>query len=368
MLDLVTAIHRCALRPEGWHDTLGKVLDYMESKGGMLWSHQAAPDAFGLWVTCRLDPVSLEEYARHYHAKDVWMQAGLARGPRAGEVMTGDMLVPRAAFLESEFYRDFLRRYDCVHLLYCMLHAPENASGPVPMVHFSMYRGEADTPFGEADRRKLQALLPHLQESTAINFHLADREHRLDVAQAAVDLFGDALFFADQSGRVVHANRAAHALLAQDDGLHLRDGLLAANGTDTPALQSLLGGADEEGSTDLLPIPRPSGKQPFLAVRMRVTADASPRDARRPQRVVLIHDPETHTPARVATLRKRYGLTEAETHTLTALLKTGSAKAMAALMGLSVNTVRSHLKSIYNKTGVGQKSELVQLVLSVPRL
>lgn len=83
-------------------------------------------------------------------------------------------------------------------------------------------------------------MLPHLQHATAVNFHLADRERRLGVAQAAVNLFCNALFFADRSGRVVYHNQAAHKLLEDRDGLRLRNHqLMAADAAENRALQLL---------------------------------------------------------------------------------------------------------------------------------
>ncbi len=232
MLDRMTEIQACALRPDRWPDALGAVLDDLGGSGGMLWSHPVAPGDFGLWAPCRLPAEALADYARHFHQHDVWMQAGLAKGLRAGEVVTGDDLLPHKDFIRSTFYRDFLRRFDCAHLLVAVLHRHDGSADSLPTVCLALMRGHAGKPFGAGERKKLQALVPHLQHATAVNFHLVKRDRRLSVAQAAVDLFCDALFFADRSGHIVHANRAAHALLAERDGLRLIHGRLIADDPD----------------------------------------------------------------------------------------------------------------------------------------
>jgi DNA-binding CsgD family transcriptional regulator len=370
MLNIVADILSCALQPDRWQDVLGDIFDYLGAKGGMLWSNQATPEAFGLWVPCRLHPESLVEYGRYYHQKDVWLQACQARGVRSGEVVTGDMLLPRTSFRKSEFYRDFLRRFDYVQLLFGALHRQDAADTLVPNVHISLYRGQADPPFDKSDREKLQGLLPHLQHATAINFHLADRDRRLATAQSAVNMLHPALFLADGDGCVVQSNQAAHALLAQNDGLSLKDYRIhAANPADHQALSRLFeSGAQASDKTDaLIYITRPSGKRPFIAVRIRMsTHNRKNPDARRPYQILLIHDPEGGRLLNLAALRARYELTSAECCILEALVKVGSPKEIAAHMGNSENTVRTHLKSIFSKTGTHRQSELIQLALAVP--
>ena len=136
MLDIISAIHGCALQPGRWHGVLEQMLDYLGGSAGVLWSHQATPDSFGLWVPCRMHPESLTEYGRYYHKKDVWLQAGYAKDFQSGEVMTGEGLIPRADLLKSEFYRDYLRRFDYVHLLFGVLHMQGKPGSTMPTVHF----------------------------------------------------------------------------------------------------------------------------------------------------------------------------------------------------------------------------------------
>lgn len=117
----------------------------------------------------------------------------------------------------------------------------------------------------------------------------------------------------------------------------------------------------------MLRITRPSGKQAYVATRVKA-AEYAPQSAHQPHLAVLIHDPEANTSARVTAIRNRYALTAAESQIIAALLKTGSAKAAAGHLGLSENTMKTHLKSIFSKTGVHRQSELIQLAVSFPRL
>lgn len=65
------------------------------------------------------------------------------------------------------------------------------------------------------------------------------------------------------------------------------------------------------------------------------------------------------TEQKLATLRGRYPLTKAEAEVLTRLLDGLSAKQIARQRDASVNTIRTHLKSILSKTGCCSQRELI---------
>ncbi len=75
----------------------------------------------------------------------------------------------------------------------------------------------------------------------------------------------------------------------------------------------------------------------------------------------LLHEVET-------TLRGVYGLTPAETRVAAAFVCGSSIVQVAQQQGICVETVRSHLKRIYQKLGTTRQAELVHLVLTKSRV
>ena len=59
-----------------------------------------------------------------------------------------------------------------------------------------------------------------------------------------------------------------------------------------------------------------------------------------------------------------YGLTRAEARVAQALLRTCNVGEVAATLGLSRNTVRTHLRNVWHKTGTGRATELVRRLAS----
>jgi DNA-binding CsgD family transcriptional regulator len=56
-----------------------------------------------------------------------------------------------------------------------------------------------------------------------------------------------------------------------------------------------------------------------------------------------------------------YGLTDAEAAVAARIIEGADVAGVAAATGRSAETVRSHLRAVYGKLGIGQRTELVQI-------
>ncbi len=68
---------------------------------------------------------------------------------------------------------------------------------------------------------------------------------------------------------------------------------------------------------------------------------------------------------RLASARVVYGLSDAQFRTASLIAEGHALPRIAQDMGISVNTVRTHLTRLYEKTGVNAQTALVRLLLSV---
>jgi DNA-binding CsgD family transcriptional regulator len=65
----------------------------------------------------------------------------------------------------------------------------------------------------------------------------------------------------------------------------------------------------------------------------------------------------------IALLKNRFGLTPAEARLVLRLVSGGSLRSAARALGIKYETVRTHLKSIFQKTGTRRQAELVIVVI-----
>jgi hypothetical protein len=65
----------------------------------------------------------------------------------------------------------------------------------------------------------------------------------------------------------------------------------------------------------------------------------------------------------LAAFAERFGLTAQEGRVLQAILEVGGVPMAADILGISPNTARTHVTSIFNKTGVRRQADLIRLLI-----
>lgn len=141
---------------------------------------------------------------------------------------------------------------------------------------------------------------------------------------------------------------AAERLLLDCPDLDARDGQLAAEDRQCNiALAELVANADDDISTCTVPCTDGDGHLLFQA--RRLSADGPGYDALCIQRTGTAHQ------ARYADFSRAFGFTAAEYQIVKMLVSGQTADLIAERSGSSIGTVRSHIRSIYNKMDVSSR-------------
>ncbi len=216
--------------------------------------------------------------------------------------------------------------------------------------------------FTPAEAARLQRLVPHVRVALSLFDRLATVQTEQRIYAGAIAQMAIGVIILDVHGKVVSVNTHAEAILTERDGIGLHDGMVVPV---DPALARQLrvhiADPGKAGSLTLR-IDRPSGAGDLLLVVDSASAPGRATTASGPATVLFLTDPARGRSVQAAAVRDLLGLTQAEA-AVAALLADGLSPADAATrIGISPNTVRSHLRSIFNKTGVKRQSQLVQLV------
>ena len=174
----------------------------------------------------------------------------------------------------------------------------------------------------------------------------------------------------DGSGRIIRASDAARAALAGHPWLTISAGRLRAVRRDwdrrlqaavTDAgrlhgfFQTYRHAVDEGGPADLHIVLGQTDEGGVATIRLTVRDD----------RTYLHLDGEGQTLRRLHVAKVVYGLSDAQADLARRIAEGQSLKDAAEELGVSVNTLRTHLGRIYDKTGVRTQPALVRLLLSV---
>jgi DNA-binding CsgD family transcriptional regulator len=200
---------------------------------------------------------------------------------------------------------------------------------------------EAGTAFSLEERLYVRRLAPHLAEAIQAGL-LVSKVERSDPAEAP----GLVLLAPDGSlvSTTAAGERWLHELGYPDPR---RSGLPAE-------VQTIAAQIDQPGGLPRLPVRTTGGRWAVLHAS-RLPAEGAAAIA------VIIEEP---SPAEIApVLMLAYGLTKQE-QTITRLVCRGlSTRELTEALHISAHTVQDHLKSIFDKTGVRSRRELVATIL-----
>jgi DNA-binding CsgD family transcriptional regulator len=241
--------------------------------------------------------------------------------------------------------------------------------------HASVFRRDRDLY-----ANRLQQLAPHLVRAVEINRQLAATVRIEQALGRSLDALGTAAFVLAPNGRLSHANHLGDEMLRSADVIALkRDRTLAArDAAELAALDTAIRTAAMSGDGIGAPLRLHSRKDgaTYLAwvFAMREPADPSIRanplrllDALDREGAILLLVTRTDRTAKVSAdlLRPAFGLSVSEALLAEALVAGSTLAEYGAEKGLSRNTLRNQLASIFDKTGTNRQAELVARLLAV---
>lgn len=369
--DIIEAIYDSVADPALWKSVLDSLAKSAEASSALIFTPATPQDAGGLWESINIDQNALSDYAEYYRFIDLWTISTLERGLVApGSVWTGEQSIDERAFLGSEFYNDFLKPI-AVGRLVCAAPAIDRLTC-APETSLSLYRPPGAKAFGHDEAALIRRCLPHLRRAIRLRKALQTGAVGVrDWSMRLLDQLTFAVFLLNGSRRVVYANLAAEGMVSKGDGLAIRHARLYAAGSDddhrlqaamTQALRADAAGID-------FAISRPSGCAPYLTVVAPLSERAAV-DGGAVRAAVYVTDPELASPEIGDRMRAFFRFTFAEARVAQGLLDDRSSTEIAELHRLSVETVRSQIKSLLARTGTSRQGELLNLLhkaLALPR-
>ena len=215
-------------------------------------------------------------------------------------------------------------------------------------------------------KRAAASFTPHLDRALRILDLLDAGNRRLADLAATVGVLATGVVLVDARTGVRGVNPAAERLLG---------------GRAPPPGRRLHVASAPPGRLDAAIARCAAGAMPFAGETMLVEADRGRRlsvhvvplprtDAAWPDRAVaalFIADPDAIQSMPSHSVVERYGLTPTELRVALALIDGHAPKAIAAMHGVAMPTLRTHLRRLYDKTGTSGQATLVALLGSALR-
>lgn len=206
----------------------------------------------------------------------------------------------------------------------------------------------------------------HLAEGVASALKQAELSRRQAAgaahpALAALDKLPLAVIALDAEKRIIFMNRPGMELLRQGRGLTMSaTGICRAVGTGaTQDLYAAIDGVIAGKDVAALPLSLSDGEQPLALTA--TAAEAGESDAKV---LLFVQDRKRAALPSADMLRGLFGLTAAEAKLAQGLARGMDIPQAALESGITVNSARTYLKSIFAKTDTNRQAELVRLLLA----
>jgi len=350
---LVGRIYDSVTSPTGFQEFVAELVTVLDLKAAMiLTANNQTGEGKGLWAV-GMEPHWIERYALEFTGEDLLVQH-LITAPPAHFYAT-NLDLDEHAFGASRFYREWV--------------IPQNVACAW-CSQVILQRRPDQAAFTRDELERCNRLIPHLQRAIQMRQRFSELQLGNLSSDAHLDIIAMPSLLIDETGRVAQVNRAAKDLLAADSTLQCEDGHVR---THHPELTRRLNvqiiaavnacRGDIAHAPGLVLVPRP-GRRPLtlMVAPLRVIRSCEIRGGA----LLFIYDTEL-TPSLTAELVGRlFNLTDAEAQLAVALCAGLTLDNVAMDRGTSLHTVRSQLKSLFNKTGTKRQADLIVLLLSSP--
>lgn len=361
--EILDSLYRGVEDPEAWSEALARIGEALRAPVIARHSFDLVRKVGVVVGVQGISPALQEAYNVHYSRTNLWMAR--ARGSiSAGGLVVSDDLLPERDLYGTEWYEEFLKTLGIFRSMGAVLEIEKDISTTI-----LFGRPREHGAYAEEDRRLLLSFVPHLQNVHRFRTRMARFDAVRDSLSAALDSLGHGVLLAEPDGRISFLNPAARRVVDLRDGLSLgRSGLQAAAPSEDALLRRRIQCASvcpPEGPPreELIRISRPSGARPFEVLVLPVPSGVQASGPQHRGALVLLHDPDSVPVSESASLHAAYGLTPAEARLAELVARGEGLHSAAALLEISIDTARTHLKRIFSKTNTHRQSQLAQLLL-----
>ena len=364
--DLLGTLYDAAANPDLWDVFLRGFVQLAHANSAALLVHDFKDSQHNVTRQFGLNPDDVRIYYNESNGiEDIWT-ANARPLSHAGWTAVSESLAPSRVLVRSPFYNECLKKLHVFHGMFGVI----EQKGPV-LANISVYRAKNGTAFDASESELLNFFMPHLRRAFQLHFRLADLQVRSASLQAAVDMSPTGMIFFDSAGKILYMNRSASSVVAQKDGLlSTPHGLKAEQAQESDTLELLIrqatttsignglysGGAILVSRRSLPPLHLLVVPLRDLQLGLSTSAAA----------VVFVVDPSRRLRPAAEVLSGLFQLTPAESRVALLLGDGKSLSEIAQILGVSRNTLKTQVASMYSKTRTSRQSQLVRLLAQFP--
>lgn len=359
-LAVVDAFQAAGVGSGSWYDALSALAKVTGSRSGQLIG-VGSPDAVPFNLVTDVAP----EWGRDFVAsgggdpqRNPLIGAALMT-PVLGVITTAEFLPPEAR-RRNEFMQWQESRYEFrTGCLTPLIKAPDMHVG------IGVLRTKSQGDIDPRQKAIFASLTPHVR--AAVRTQIALEHQGATLISGAMEAMAQAVFICNARGAVKAMTPAAEALVSAGDALQLVNGMLgSSSAVETRALADAITVAARGDMRPGAPVSQTVLIRSRLDGPLLLEVVPLPRRDHafgfEPRALVIVRGAKPAAARIKELLQSVYQLTAAEAEIALALVEGEAPKGIAFKRGVTVDTVRGQIRSIYAKVGVNRLNELTARV------
>lgn len=347
--ELVAALYAGVVDDNAMAQSLGRLMEAFDCKAASLVSVDSLRSAADVMIGHGLfDAAAQRRYQLAYSTDDPAIIA-FDRIP-VGTAAATDRLISPEIRQESRFVTEFYRPLGLAESLVGVLTRQAGRYAVIAVI-----RGPERASFSDREIAAFERLLPHAAQALQLRQRFFALEQRGEDLVVAIDAAGPT-FLLGRDGRLRHSNIAARKLLARNDGLAItREGRLCLTQGGAGSIETAIQNALATDGPAVVAAARGRADRPYLVV---IAPAAN-------HLLVRVAELTASDSSLVALMRAAFGMTEGAAR-LSAELAAGANLAQCAKQaGVTLHTVRYHLRNAFAATQTRRQSDLVRIVAAL---
>lgn len=351
--------------PDGWSTLIETLVHDLGFRAGHISLERLDRTGIKQRYSSGIDPRDTRLLMEHYHKLDIWTQKLCNHTP--GRFYLSEALVPQKELVATEFYNDYCKKIDLEYLAGAYIET-DNLSGLRIGLHHGRQQGSVEDKL-----EHINLLAPHLKKAAGLHQQLAVSASLVSKTSAIIDKLPIAALLVDDEATVQYRNERTESLLDTTSNIKICGGRLlvdaqfqktfeamilqtvkTAQGENSSAYQSILVVHDAQGAAHF-----EVRVEPFSSYDQQFGLQY-----RKAMALVLIKELQPEFPLNDKILNELFSLTKKEYQLASELVKGKSLEQISKDTSRSLNTIKTHLKSLFVKTGAKNQSQLVTRLLS----
>lgn len=359
---LIGDIYDAALEPSKWIAVLAATARFVGGPAASVYSRAVAQRGSEIYYQYGIDPNYERLYIDKYAKVDPFTRSQLFAS--VGDIVSTETYMPYEEFKETSFYKEWAHPQQLVDGATAVL---QKSSTAVAM--FTVFRHQRDGLVNDEMRGRMKLLIPHVRRAVLIGGRVDQKQSNATALENTLDALSASVFLVDASGHIVHANASARSLLSTGDVLCATSNRIHPHDAAARGLlqHAFVAASEGDGAIGVkgvsLTLTTRNGED-YVAHVSPLTSGARRRagNVYAASAALFISKTGLALPSPPGLIARRYKLTPTELRVLLAIVEVGGVPDVADALGVSAETVKTHLSHVYEKTGVNRQADLVRLI------